>query len=121
MLLEDYTKRVQEELDDSLLRVEFNEHSGLYEVMKWMQSGCDTGYFNTQATFLEWGEHVFEELRRCRPGRESAKEVIQKIKEQKAKVQAAKQKEQDELARTAIFDMHGRLRPIKYFYPKGSV
>jgi hypothetical protein len=120
MFLEEHTKRVQEELGDNQLRVEFNEDSGLYEIMKWIQTGCDTGYFNTQATFTEWGEHVYEDLRRCRPGRESAEEVIQKIRDQKAKIQAVKQKEQDDLARTAIFDMHGCLRPVKYFYSKGS-
>ena len=118
MFLEEQTKQVQDELEDPLLRVEFNEDSGLYEVMKWIQTGCDTGYFNTQMTFPEWDGRVIEEMRRCRPGRESAEEVIQKMREQKAAINASQDKKMQDLARTAIFDMHGRLRPIVYSYPK---
>lgn len=135
---EDATKRVQQELNDPLLRVEFNEMVQQYEILKWtprtryqdvpgflfgskskkVTVGFQTGYYSVQMSFDEWDGKVIEAMRRGRPDRLTAKDIINNLKTGKEKVKKDQEKEMRDLNRETIFDMHKRLKPTFYSITK---
>lgn len=135
---ESETKRLQEELNDPLLRVEFNENTQEYEILKWtprikyekfpgylfgskeeaVSVGIAAGYYSVQTSVKEWDGRIYKDLFAGRPERKSAKEIIQHFKENKEKVDRSREKDMRDLDRETIMDMHKRLNPTLYFYSK---
>jgi hypothetical protein len=135
---EDATKRLRQELEDPLLRVEFNEATQQYEVLKWLprtrhqdvpgflfgssqekvQLGIQTGYYSVQMTFDKWDGRVFESMRCGRPDRLTAKEIVRNMKTNNEKVKKGQENNVRDLDREAIWDMHKLLRPTVYSYGK---
>lgn len=141
MYWESATKELQKELNDPLLRVEFDEATQKYEVLKWMprtqyqdvpgyllgskeetvRLGFSSGYYSLQTTFDEWDGRVVETLRKGRPDRKSAKEIINELKQVNEQVQKSQKNEMKDLDRELTFDIHKQLRPTVYSYAKAGV
>jgi hypothetical protein len=103
---EDETKRIIQEIHDPLLRVEFNPNTSQWEVLKWVNTrncilvpgsvvglNCNivklyysTGFYSVQMTFNNWGQHVFDAMRKGRAEFKEVKEVINELKVKKEKV-----------------------------------
>jgi hypothetical protein len=138
MIWEDATKRLQEEMNDPLLRVEFNEATQRYEVLKWIPRtryqdvpgflfdskykkvtvGFQTGYYSIQMSFGEWDGRVIEAMRRGRPDRLTAKDIINNLKADKERIRKGQENEIRDLDRETVFDMHKRLKPTFYSITK---
>lgn len=138
---EDATKRIQEELNDPLLRVEFNSLTQKYEVLKWMPRtahvpvwgfhlgssddvvylGYSDGLYRVQMTFDQWDNRVFTEMRRGRPDRKTVKEIIQEFKDDEYKVQKSLDQDHEDLKRETVMDMHKRLCPTIVSYSKEGI
>jgi len=139
MYWENATKVLQKELGDPLLRVEFDEVSQKYEILKWMprtqyqdvpgfllgskeetvRLGFSSGYYSLQTTFDEWDGRVIESLRRGRPDRKTAKEIIHNLKQNNEQVKKSQKNEMHDLEREVAFDIHKRLCPTIYSYERG--
>ncbi len=138
---EDATKIVQKELGDFLLRVEYNAIDQKYEILKWMPRiqyetvpgflfgsnkemihiGVPDGYYMVQMSFDTWDNRVFEEMRKGRADRLSAKELLYSMKNQKEKIKKSYDNTQKDWERDCIMDMHKIGKPTIYSYSKAGV
>jgi hypothetical protein len=135
---EDATKRIQKELGDPSLRVEFNSENQLYEVLQWkpriqyekipgfvfgseadlVSIGIPTGYWMVAMTFDAWDNRVFEEMRKGRPDRLSDKELFARMREQKERVKKSRENTVKDWDREVIMSMHRASHPVVYSYQK---
>ncbi len=83
---ESATKQVREELDDPYLKVVYDDREQEYQVLKWLQTGCDRGYYAHQMSFDEWDRRAIEKLRAGRWSRIDVKTFAHNMREQKEKV-----------------------------------
>lgn len=136
MYWENASKELQKELNDPLLRVEFDERTQKYEILKWIprtnyqdvpgyllgskeekvRLGFSSGYYSLQTTFDEWDGRVIEALRGGRPDRKTAKEIINELKIDQERAKKSQQNEMNDLDREMAFDIHKRLCPTIYSY-----
>lgn len=137
----DATKRIQEELNDPLLRVEYNHSTHKYEVLKWMPRtahipvwgfsldsknevvylGYSDGLYRVQMIFDTWDSRVFSDMRRGRPDRRSTKEILQDFVDDEYRVQKSIERDSEDLKRETVMDMHKRLCPTIVSYSKEGV
>lgn len=115
------TLEAQEALEDPLLRVEYNERSNQYEVLKWVPKGCDGGYYAFQMAFDQWDGRAIEALRKGRPDRWTPEQVQAHMRENKYQADKKMALAKDDF-KTQFRKMIVRLaKEPKYFYLKEGV
>lgn len=83
---ESATKQVREELDDPYLKVVYDDREQEYQVLKWLQTGCDRGYYSYQMSFDEWDRRAIEKLRAGRWSRIDVKTFAHNMRQNNAKI-----------------------------------
>lgn len=90
---ESATKEIRQELNDPLLKVVYDKEEAEYQVLKWIQTGCDRGYYSHQMSFKEWDNRAINALKRGRWSRIDLKEYSHAIMQNKEKVNQGRKKE----------------------------
>lgn len=135
---EDATKRIQKELHDPLLKVEFNDKTQKYEILKWIavkntipipgilfSSGNDlvhfsypSGYWSYQMNCVTWDGRIFERMRRSRPDYKDLKMIFHDRKVDEEKVDKSLQNEKRDLSREYAKDCWNCEHPKIYSFAK---
>jgi len=128
---EDATKRIQEELNDPMLRVEFNPKNQSYEVLKWIPNyitysmpgalvGSDnplvnlsfsTGRWSFQMSCKEWDDRIFQRMRQSRLENTELKYLFDSRKRERDKVATRQQNQVRDACRDTAKDLWGLEHP----------
>jgi|GEM_PF-6712005 len=125
---EDATKRIRKELDDPLLKVEYDPEKQEYQVLKLFHGGYQhlsllvdgervklvypTQYWAFQAGFKEWDGRVFENMKWGRPHRLKVKERLYEFHSANEKIRKGFDRETEDMGEELGKDIY------QVFHPK---